>query len=90
LGGRVMAKDLFFATIALVFITSGALGDGHAITPDESLPYATVVVGTREICTTRKLVAGVRTECRTEALPVERPSLLKGICITSYGNRICY
>jgi hypothetical protein len=85
-----MAKHLFFAIIALVFITSGSLADGHAITPDESLPYATAMVGTREVCTMRKLVAGVRTECRTEALPVERPSPLKGICITAYGNRVCY
>jgi hypothetical protein len=68
-----MAKQLFIAITALVFITSGALADDHAITPDELLPYATAMVGTREVCTTRKLVAGFRTDCRTEALPVERP-----------------
>ena len=85
-----MGKRLVFATVAMVFIASAALGDGHAITADEALPYATAMVGTREICTTRELVAGVRTECRTEALPVDQPDPLKGICITAYGNRSCY
>ncbi len=94
-----MAQHHLFAIVALVFIASGALADGHSVTSDESLqyatsdellPYATAMVGTREICTTRKLVAGVRTECRTEKLPVDQPSLLKGICITAYGNRACY
>ena len=85
-----MAKRLFIAITALVFITSGALADDHAITPDELLPYATAMVGTHEVCTTRKLVACFRTDCRTEALPIERPSPLKGICITAYGNRACY
>ncbi len=85
-----MAQHHLLAIVALVFTTSGALADGHAITPDESLPYVTAMVGTREVCTTRKLVAGVRTECRDEALPVGRPSPLKGICITAYGNRACY
>jgi len=84
-----MAKYYFFSTIVLVFTTSVAFGGDHAIA-DGSLPYAATLVGTREICTTRKLVAGVRTECRTEALPVERPNPLEGICITSYGNRNCY
>jgi hypothetical protein len=85
-----MGKYLLFSTIALFFTTSMALGDSHAVGTDDSLAYRTAMVGTREICTTRKLIAGVRTECRTEALPVERPSPLKGICITSYGNRTCY
>jgi len=85
-----MSKFLFLSTIALVFTTSFALSDGHAVEADQSLPYATAMVGTREICTTRKLIAGVRTECRTEALPDERLNPLKGICITSYGNRSCY
>jgi hypothetical protein len=85
-----MAKHLFFAIMALVFIIGGALADDHAITPDELLPYATAMVGTREVCTIRKLFAGFRTECRTEALPNEQPSPIKGICITAYGNRACY
>jgi len=85
-----MGKCFLFSTIALVFAANIALGDSHAVGTDESLAYKTTLVGTREICTTRKLVAGVRTECRTEALPVDRPNPLKGICITSYGNRTCY
>jgi hypothetical protein len=48
-----MAKQLFIAITALVFVTSGALADDHAITPDELLPYATAMVATREVCTTR-------------------------------------
>jgi hypothetical protein len=85
-----MARHHLMAIVTLVFITSGALADGHAIAPDESLPYVTAMVGTREVCTNRRLVAGDRMECRTEALPVERPSPLKGICITAYGTRTCY
>ena len=84
-----MAKQLFFATIAMVFIANAALADDHAVMT-EAQPYATAMVGTREVCTTRELVAGVRTECRTEALPVDQPNPLKGICITAYGNRSCY
>lgn len=84
-----MGRQFFFATIAVVFIANAALAEGHAIMRDEA-PYATAMVGTREVCTTRELVAGVRTECRTEALPVDQPSPLKGICITAYGNRSCY
>ena len=94
-----MARNHLFAVVALVFIGigigSGAMADGHVITPDgsaadEPQPYATAMVGTRDVCTTRKLVAGSRTDCRYEALPAERPSSLKGICITAYGNRGCY
>jgi hypothetical protein len=75
-GDLVMARNHLFAVVALVFIGigSGAMADGHAIT----------------VCTTRTLVAGSRTDCRYEALPAERPSSLKGICITAYGNRACY
>ena len=85
-----MARQFFFATNAVVFIADAALAEGHAIMGDEAQPYATAMVGTRQICTTRELVAGVRTECRTEALPVDQPNPLKGICITEYGNRSCY
>jgi hypothetical protein len=84
-----MASQFFFA-IAMVFVANTALAEGHAIMGDEAQPYATAMVGTREVCTTRELVAGVRTECRTEALPVDQPNPLKGICITAYGNRTCY
>lgn len=51
-----------------------------------------VETGTREVCDTYAFGGGdVRTECRTEPLPVraENPAL-RGICITRYGNRICY
>jgi hypothetical protein len=99
-GDRVMMQRYLFAVVAVlsVGISSGALPDGHAITPDGSVPYAsddpqpyeTAMVGTREVCTTRRLVAGARTECRYEPLPTERPSSLKGICITAYGSRACY
>jgi hypothetical protein len=85
-----MAKQLFFATIAMVFVADAALAEGHAIMGDQAQPYAIAMVGTREVCTTRELVAGVRTECRIEALPVDQPNPLKGICITAYGNRSCY
>ena len=85
-----MGRQFFLATIAVVFIANAALAEGHAIMGDEAQPYATAMVGTREVCTTSKLVAGVRTECRTEALPVDQPNPLKGICITAYGNRSCY
>ena len=85
-----MARQLFFATIAMGFIANAALADDHAIMSDDAQLYATAMVGTREVCTTRKLVAGIRTECRTEALPVDQPNPLKGICITAYGNRSCY
>jgi hypothetical protein len=85
-----MARQLFFATIAMVFVANTALGEDHAVMEDGAQPYATAMVGTREICTTRKLVAGIRTECRTEALPVDQANPLKGICITAYGNRSCY
>ncbi len=84
-----MGRQVFFATIAMVFVANAALAEGHAIMADEAQPYATAMVGTREVCTTRKLVAGVRTECRTEALS-DQPNPLKGICITAYGNRSCY
>ena len=85
-----MARRVFFATIAMIFIADAAWADDHAIMSDEVQPYATAMVGTREICTTIKLVGGVRTECRTEALPVDQANPLKGICITAYGNRSCY
>jgi hypothetical protein len=85
-----MGRQFFFATIAVVFIADAALAEGHAIMGDEAQPYVTAMVGTRQICTTRELVAGVRTECRIEALPVDQPNPLKGICITEYGNRSCY
>ncbi|ODS01047.1 hypothetical protein AUC68_11695 [Methyloceanibacter methanicus] len=51
-----------------------------------------VETGTREVCDTYSFGGGdVRTECRTEPLPVraENPAL-RGICITRYGNRVCY
>jgi hypothetical protein len=85
-----MGKQLFFATIVMVFIANAALAEGHASMGNEAQPYATAMVGTREVCTTRELVAGVRTECRIEALQVDQPNPLKGICITAYGNRSCY
>jgi len=85
-----MGRQVFLATIAVVFVADAALAEGHAIMGDEVPPYATAMVGTREICTTRELVAGIRTECRIEALPVDQPNPLKGICITEYGNRSCY
>ena len=85
-----MGRKVFFAMIATAFFANAALADGHAIMGDEAQPYATAMVGTREVCTTRELVAGIRTECRIEALPVDQPNPLKGICITAYGNRSCY
>jgi hypothetical protein len=86
-----MGKHLFFATIAMGFVANAAWAQGHAINSgEEAQPYATAMVGTREICTTRKLVGGTRTDCRTEALPADQPNPLKGICITAYGNRSCY
>jgi len=85
-----MAKQLFFATIVMVSIANAALAESHASMGNEAQPYATAMVGTREVCTTRELVAGVRAECRIEALPVDQPNPLKGICITAYGNRSCY
>jgi hypothetical protein len=86
-----MVRGVFFATIAMVFTASAAWADDHAINSgEEAQAYATAMVGTREICTTRKLVGGVRTECRTEALPADQANPLKGICITAYGNRSCY
>jgi len=51
-----------------------------------------VETGTREVCDTFSYGGGdVRTECRSEPLPVraENPAL-RGVCITRYGNRICY
>jgi len=86
-----MARRVFFATIAMGFVASAAWAEGRAINSgEEAQPHATAMVGTREICTTRKLVAGIRTECRTEAVPEDQPNPLKGICITAYGNRSCY
>jgi hypothetical protein len=89
-----MRKQLFLATIVMGFIANAAWAQDHAIMADEMAdeapPYATAMIGTREICTTRELVGGVRTECRIEALPVDQPNPLKGICITAYGNRTCY
>jgi hypothetical protein len=85
-----MAKQLFFATLVVGFVANAAWADDHAINSGDQAPYSTAMVGTREICTTRKLVAGVRTECRSEAPPADQANPLKGICITAYGNRSCY
>lgn len=47
---------------------------------------------TREVCTTSNWGFGeIRTECRTEALPLAQVNpALKGICTTYYGRRICH
>jgi hypothetical protein len=47
---------------------------------------------TREVCTTSNWGFGeIRTECRTEALPLAQVNpALKGVCTTYYGRRICY
>jgi len=46
----------------------------------------------REVCTTSAWAYDeVRTDCRTEPIPVRREDpALRGLCITRYGQRTCY
>jgi hypothetical protein len=46
----------------------------------------------REVCTTGEWgFDEIRTECRTEPIPVRRVDpALRGVCVTRYGQRTCY
>lgn len=62
------------------------------VTMPRELDVYLVETASREICDTFSFGGGdVRTECRTEPLPVraENPAL-RGLCITRYGRRTCY
>jgi hypothetical protein len=62
------------------------------VTLPSALDVYLVPAATREVCTTSDWGYGeIRTDCRTEALPV-RPDdpALRGICTTYYGRRTCY
>ena len=51
-----------------------------------------VPAATREVCTTRDWGYGeIETDCRFQPVPLRRENLaLRGLCITRYGQRICY
>ena len=62
------------------------------VTVPSELDVYLVETATREVCDTISFGGGdVRTDCRTEPLPVraENPAL-RGLCITRYGRRTCY
>jgi hypothetical protein len=46
----------------------------------------------REVCTTGEWgFDEIRTDCRAEPIPVRRADpALRGVCVTRYGQRICY
>jgi hypothetical protein len=89
-------KSTVFAGVVLFALTGAAWADGHTIKPDqpeEVVSYETAAAeGYWETCEQMEWgYGGVRTECRTEALP-PRPinPAFKGICLTYYGDRTCY
>lgn len=63
-----------------------------AVTLPSELDLYVVPAATREVCKT--IAWGydeIRTDCRTEPIPVRREDpALRGLCITRYGNRVCY
>ena len=63
-----------------------------AVTLPSELDLYVVPAATREVCTT--IAWGydeIRTDCRTEPVPVRRQDpALRGLCVTRYGNRVCY
>jgi len=63
-----------------------------AVTLPSELDLYVVPAATREVCNT--IAWGydeIRTDCRTEPIPVRgQDPALRGLCVTRYGNRICY
>jgi len=63
-----------------------------AVMLPSELDLYVVPAATREVCKT--IAWGydeIRTDCRTEPIPVRRQDpALRGLCVTRYGNRICY
>jgi len=51
-----------------------------------------VPAATREVCTTRDWGAGeIETDCRVRPVPITRANpQLRGLCVTRYGQRVCY
>jgi hypothetical protein len=89
-------KGTVFTGVVLLVLTTLAWADGHATTTDqaeEAMSYETAAAeGYRETCEQMEWgYGGVRTECRTEALPPRQLNpAFKGICLTYYGDRTCY
>jgi hypothetical protein len=63
-----------------------------AVTLPSELDLYVVPAATREVCKT--IAWGydeIRTDCRTEPIPVRQADpALRGLCVTRYGNRVCY
>ena len=51
-----------------------------------------VPAATREVCTTRDWGYGeIETDCRVRPIPIRRTDpQLRGLCVTRYGQRVCY
>jgi hypothetical protein len=81
-----MMKRVLFA--GLVASISGVAQAEHAVVPDGEI----VPVVTREICDVAAWGHDqIRTDCRTEILPVAKPNpALSGICNIYYGRRTCH
>jgi hypothetical protein len=81
-----MMKRVLFA--GLVASISGMAQAEHAVAPEGDF----VPVVTREICDVAAWgYDQVRTDCRSEVLPVEKPNpALSGICTIYYGRRSCH
>jgi hypothetical protein len=62
------------------------------VTLPSELDVYTVPAATREVCTTRDWGYGeIETDCRVKPIPVRREDpALRGVCITRYGQRVCY
>jgi hypothetical protein len=84
--GMAMVKRVLVA--GLVAMVSGAAQAEHAVAPEGELVPAV----TREVCDVAEWgYDQVRTDCRTEVLPVAKANpALKGICTIYYGRRICH
>lgn len=62
------------------------------VTFPSELDLYMVPAATREVCTTRDWGAGeVETDCRVRPIPIRRADpKLRGLCVTRYGQRVCY
>jgi len=81
-----MGRRVLFA--AMLAMLSGTAQAEHTIAPEAELVPAV----TREICDVAEWgYDQVRTDCRTEVLPMAKANpALKGICTIYYGRRVCH
>lgn len=84
-----MGKRVCLAFVVVVLL-SGVAQAEHAFVPASEPEF--LAVATHEVCTVSEWAYDeVRTDCRTEVLPVRGGNpALRGICTTRYGQRNCY